>query len=107
MPMIHIEYDNAGVSDHDAEALARAICGIVSRATGIKDVFVYANTAKIKVQVAPIEIFVRMTAAKIKDENALMQDIKVKLAEWKLSTNFQYPINLTLIPVNWKIEIGI
>lgn len=105
--MIHIEYNNVSVMERDAEVLSKAICAIVSEATGIKDVFVYANTARIKVQVAPIEVFIRMTAAKIKDEDALMHEIKAKLAEWKTSANFQHPINLTLIPMHWKIEIGI
>jgi len=107
MPMIHIEYDDVNVAEGNADALSRAVCDIVSKATGIDDVFVYANAARIKVHVAPIEIFVRMTAAKIKDEDALMDEIKTKLAEWKASTGFRHPINLTLIPMNWKIEIGI
>lgn len=105
--MIHVEYNDATVAESDAETLSKVICIIVSKATGIEDVFVYGNTARIKVQAAPIEVFVRMTAAKIKDENVLLHEIKAKLAEWKASAGFQHPINLTLIPMHWKIEIGI
>ncbi len=80
---------------------------VVSEATGIADVFVYANSAKIKVQIAPIEIFVEMSAPKIMDADALIGEIKKKLSEWKAANNFTHPINLTLIPMNWKVEIGI
>lgn len=107
MPLIKLEYDNSKVNDQDVELLSQAIRDIVSETTGIADVFVYANTAKIKVQIAPIEIFVEMTAAKIADEDILMNQIKTKLKEWKDQTNFTHPINLTLIPMNWKVEIGI
>jgi hypothetical protein len=48
-----------------------------------------------------------MTAKKIKDETQLINAIKAKLFVWKTSTNFGHPINLTLIPMNWKVEIGI
>lgn len=107
MPLINLEYDNNEVSDVDAEILSKAIREIVSITTGIEDVFVYANTAKIKIQVAPIEIFVQMTAGKIQDETVLMNEIKNKLKEWKEQVNFNHPINLTLIPMNWKVEVGI
>lgn len=107
MPLINLEYDNAKVSDSQVEMLSQAIRDIVSEATKIEDVFVYANTAKIKVQVAPIEIFVHMTASKIENETTLIEKIKTKLKDWKSENNFTHPINLTLIPMNWKIEIGI
>lgn len=105
--MINVEYDDAKVSDSEIENLSKSVRDIVSEATGIEDVFVYANSAKIKVKVAPIEIFVRMTAKKIVDEATLVETIKTKLKEWKASSNFQHSINLTLIPMNWKVEIGI
>lgn len=107
MPLIKLEFDDSKVPDKDIAALSQAVRDIVSNVTGIADVFVYANSAKIKVQIAPIEIFVEMSAPKIKDIDALMADIKEKLSEWKKSVNFAYPINLTLIPMNWKVEIDI
>ena len=48
-----------------------------------------------------------MSAHKIVDQDELMQEIKSKLKEWKDKNNFAHPINLTLIPMQWKIEIGI
>jgi hypothetical protein len=107
MPLIKLEFDDSLVPVPDAERLSKAARDIVSETTGIHDVFVYANSSKIKVQVAPIEIFVEMSAPKIKDVDALMADIKAKLSAWKKSANFAHPINLTLIPMNWKVEIDI
>ena len=107
MPLITIEYDNNEVLEPEIQELSQAIQKIVSSATDIKDVFVYTNTAHIKVSIAPIEIFVRMSANKIKNEDDLVGEIKVKLKEWKVSVDFKHPINLTLIPMNWRIEIGI
>jgi hypothetical protein len=106
-PLIRLEYDDSEVSDKAVEEVSKAIRDIVSETTGISDVFVYANTAKIKIQVAPIEIFVEMSAKKIKDEDGLMNEIKTKLSYWKSANGFDHPINLTLIPMNWKVEIGI
>lgn len=67
----------------------------------------YGNSSQIKVKIAPIEIFVEMSAPKIKDLDKLTGDIKNRIIEWKKETNFGYPINLTIIPMSWKIEVGI
>lgn len=107
MPLIRLEYDDTEVVDSDIEALSKAVRDIVSETTGIADVFVYANTARIKVQIAPVEIFIEMTAKKIKDEDMLLGEIRTKLSQWKVSHGFQHPINLTLIPMHWKVEVGI
>jgi len=88
MPLINLEYDDKNVSEMDAEAVSSAVREIVSEATGIADVFVYANTAKIKVQVAPIEIFVQMSANKITDADKLITEIKSRLSDWKKSSKF-------------------
>ena len=107
MPVINLEYDDSQISEKDVKLLSEAIRNIVSNVTHIEDVFVYANSAKIKIKTAPIEIFVRMSDWKIKDQDVLMNEIKSRLKEWKQENNFKYLINLTLIPMNWKIEIGI
>lgn len=107
MPMIHIEYDNSQLSDELITKLSEGIQKIVSDVTQIEDVFVYANSAQIKIKIAPVEIFVRMTASKISDRGALIGEIKNKLAEWKTENDFQQPINLTLIPMDWNVEVGI
>ena len=37
----------------------------------------------------------------------LFEEIKNKLVDWKKENNFEYPINTTLTPMNWKFEVGI
>jgi hypothetical protein len=107
MPLIRIEFDNATVADEDARAVSVAVRDIVSRETSIEDAFVYANSSHIKIQVAPIEIFVEMSAHKIKDIDALVLRIKESLCGWKKTIGFPHRINFTLIPMTWKVETGI
>jgi len=107
MPVITIEYDDKAVSDEDMKALCDGIQEIVSTTTQIDDVSVYAHSAKIKVKHAPIEIFVRLSAHKVTDLDALLSEIKEKLSIWKKKCQYRHLLNLTVIPMNWKFEIGI
>ncbi len=107
MPLINLEYNRAQVSDPDAELLANAVREIVSEATAIEDVFVYADSAKIQIKTAPIEIFIRMSSSIITDADSLTDQIKTKLKDWKTKNGFSHPINLTLIPMTWNIAIDI
>ena len=107
MPVIRIDYDDEKLDKDEILTLSNAIQKIVSETTKIEDVFVYANSSQIKVKIAPIEIFVQMSSHKIKDVDKLVNEIKAKLSDWKKKNAFHHPINLTLIPMNWKIEIGI
>ncbi len=107
MPVIRIDYDDEKVGKKEVTALSIAIQKIVSDATNIEDVFVYANSSQIKIKIAPIEIFIQMSAHKIKDEDALVEEIKSQLSHWKKKSEFKHLINLTFIPMKWKIEIGI
>lgn len=107
MPLIRIEYDDNQVSAEAAKTLSEFVRDLVSEVTDIKDVFVYTNSSQIKIQVAPIEIFIEMSASKIKDKEQLASDIKERLGLWKKTNVFAYPINLTLIPVDWVVEIDI
>lgn len=105
MPLIRIEYDN--ISESDIRGLSQSVRDIVSHVTGIEDVFVYANSSQIKIRVAPVEIFVEMSANKISNADELIEKIKSGISDWKKTSSFNYPINLSLIPMSWKIEIGI
>ncbi len=105
--MIKIEFDDQVVSDDDMKKLSLAVRDIVSEVTGIKDVFVYANSARIKVAIAPIEIFIQMSAEKIKDQSDTINAFKLSIREWKKNNSFSYPINLTLVPMHWSVEIDI
>ena len=107
MPRIKIQYDDARVEKSDILNLSNAIQKIVAEVTGIEDVFVYGNSSEIKIKIAPIEIFVQMSAHKIKNEEELIGAIKKSLSNWKKENNFKYPINLSLIPMNWKVEVEI
>jgi Cu/Ag efflux pump CusA len=107
MPLIKLEYDNSKVSKEEAQILSEAIQRIVSEVTEIEDVFVYGNSAEIKVKIAPIEIFVEMSDYKIKDKEELINTFKEHLSKWKIENSYAHPINLTLIPMPWKVEVGI
>lgn len=69
MPMINIEYDDSKLKEQEILSISEAIQKIVSETTNIKDVFVYANTSKIKVRISPIEIFIRMSQHKIENRD--------------------------------------
>jgi hypothetical protein len=107
MPTIRIDYDNNQIKDEDVLRLSKAAQKIVSEVTDIEDTFVYANSPHIKVKIAPIEIYVQLSAQKIKDVDKLFQEIKERLSAWKKETNFEHPINFTLMPMQWKFEIDI
>jgi len=107
MPMITIKYDDKKVKDENIVELGKVVQRIVIEATGIKEVFVYADSPKIKIDVAPIEVFIEMTGRIIEDKTLLLQEIKSKLSEWKKENNFEYPITLTLTPMDWIFEVDI
>lgn len=105
--MINIKYDDAKIQDEKIVTLSNALIKIVRDATQIPEVFVYADSPRIKIGVAPIEVFVEMSKSKISDREALFQDIQNKLSEWKNSTAFEEPVTITLIPMDWRFEVGI
>ncbi len=107
MPTIRIDWDDEKLSRDEVMDLSEAIQKIVAEVTGIEDTFVYANSAQVKVKIAPVEILVELDKKAIKDEDQLIKQIRSKLAEWKQQHGFKHPINLTLIPMDWKVEIGI
>jgi len=107
MPIIRIDFDGEKVSDKEILSLSKSIQKIVSQSTNIEDVFVYANSPQIKINIAPIEIFIKMSVEKTKNITELMATIKSSLQHWKKEKNFPQSINLTIIPMNWKIEINI
>lgn len=107
MPVINIEYDIKRVTEDEIRRLSEAMHEIVSRVTSIEDVPVYSTSPSIQIEVSPIEVFVKISAHKVADADKLIADIKSNVVSWKKENNFTIPINLTLIPMQWKIEIGI
>lgn len=107
MPTIRIDFDNEKVSEQEIRVLSEATQKIVSEITAIEDVFVYANSSQIKVKVAPIELYVQMSAHKIQNLDELFDQIKSRISEWKKQEGFNQPINLTLMPMTWKFEVDV
>ncbi len=107
MPVINIEFDADKVSEEDMQLLCDGAHEVVSKVTEIEDVPVYAHSAEFKTAIAPIEVFIRLSAHKVKDVEALTADLKQAFITWKNGNNFNHPINMTFIPMNWKIEIDI
>ena len=105
--MVTIKFDDTKVQDDKILELSKAIQKIVSVATGIEDVFVYADSPKIKVNIAPIEIFIELSASITEHKIDLSTIIREEIVRYKKDNDFEYPINLTLIPMNWKFEVGI
>ncbi len=107
MPIIKIDYDDCVIQEDTIKLLSKAVQKIVIDHTNINEVMVYANTAQIKIDVDPIEIFIEMSA-KINDAHPnLTHAIKADIIKWKSDNNFTTPINLTIIPMQWHMEIGI
>ena len=102
MPIIRLDYDSDKVSQAEATALSEAAQKIVSEATGIEDVFVYGNSSEIKLKVAPVEIFVEMSAQKIADADKLIAEIKSRLLGWEKKRKFPRPLKITPISRQWK-----
>lgn len=105
--MINIKYDSDKVKDEEVVLLSKAVQKIVQDTTKISEVFVYADSPKIRIDVAPIEIFVEMSASKVTDREQLFQEIKTKLSEWKKVSSFSSPISITLTPIDWCFEVNI
>jgi len=106
MPVIRVEYDDAVVSEDDARAVCAAAQKTVA-ATGFKEVFVYGNSSHIKINIAPIEIWIEASDHKIQNAEALAKEIRSGMSKWKADTGFPHLINLTLIPMQWKLELDI
>lgn len=107
MPIIRIDYDNNKIQKTDVETMSEAIRLIVSKHTDIAEVFVYANASEIILKADPIEIFVEMSAPIMEKRPDLMAKVKADIQAWKKENDFTLPLNLTLIPMTWEMEIGI
>ncbi len=105
--MITIKYDDARVPAEEVTVLGHVLKQIVQKATQIPEVFVYADSPRIKIDVAPIEVFVEMSASKIADKDTLFRDIKARFVSWKQEAGFSHPVTITLTPMEWIFETGL
>jgi hypothetical protein len=94
------------VTESEATAVCKKVKEIVE-GTGFKEVFVYGNSSHIKINIAPLEIWVEASAYKITDSDVLAKDVRDQLSTWKTQTNFPHKINLTIIPMQWSLELEI
>lgn len=107
MPVIKVKYDDAVLTETEANDICLAAQRIVKEATGIEATFVYGNSAHIKIDIPPVEVLVEMSEHKIDDEDALLKKISDGLRAWKKESSFPHLINLALIPMHWKIDFEI
>lgn len=105
--MINVKYDDAKVDDANIISLSKALQKIVSEATTIPETFVYADSPKIKIDVAPIEVFIEMSASIVPNKVELFEKIQNGFVAWKRESGFEYPVTITLTPVDWKFEVGL
>lgn len=107
MPIVRIDFNREVIDESQVKLLSEAVQKIVAEETKIEDVIVYANDSQIKVKAWPIEIFVQMSEQKIVDEDILFESLKSRIVDWKKVSGFSHPINLTFIPMKWRIEVGL
>ncbi len=107
MPLVKVEYDESKIGKDVMTKLCEALREIVIQSTNIPEVYVYANSSQIRIQVNPIEVFVEMSSHKVGDIDLLMENIKTLLQKRKLDNNFTVPIVLTIIPMHWIFEVDI
>lgn len=107
MPVIRIDFDGKQVTEEEVMKLCEGVQSIVATATGIEDTFVYANSPQISYKIAPIEVFVQLSEHMIEDVDQLVETLKTGLHQWKQESGFRWPINLSFIPMKWKIEIDV
>ena len=107
MPVVSIEYDKTKVTDEQMKTFVKDVYEIVSNATDIKEVPVYANAADITYKIYPLEVFVRVSAHKVPDREAVTEEITKGLSVWRKENSFEHLINFTLMPEDWNLSIDI
>lgn len=109
MPIIRIEYDPDKVTTEQITLLATDVVEYTKEVTGIPEVYAWANVSQIRINIDPVDIIIELSAHKVPNGDAgkLSKPIAAKIKQWKTDHNFTQPINLTVTPVNWQLEIGI
>ena len=105
MPTIQMLYDDSVISEKEIKELGlflRELC-LNSKNLNVKASFAYAENPKIKVNLFPIEIYIKITRSKILNQGALLKEIENGLRHWKVSKEFPHPINILLMPMDWEI----
>ncbi|MGH7195819.1 MAG: hypothetical protein ACREGA_03510 [Candidatus Saccharimonadales bacterium] len=109
MPIIRVEYDPDKVTAEKITQLAKDVVEFTKEVTGIPEVYAWVNASQIRINIDPVDIFVELSDHKVPEGDAskLSKPIASKIKQWKTENNFTQPINLTITPVKWQLEIGI
>ena len=107
MPLIQVLYDDTKITTAKMEKFCRAVKEVVADVTGINEVFVWGNSATIKIDVDPIEVIIEMSDHKVSDLEKLTSDISERVSAWKKENNFTTPATITVIPMHWKFILGV
>lgn len=110
MPTIQILFDDSVVKQSEVLELGSALREICLGAKNLQNVtfaFAYGENPKIKVGLAPLEVYVKITRPKIINEQKLAGELRDKLSAWKKQANFNHPINILLMPMDWLVEDSI
>jgi len=105
--MITIYYHNQALLHDEAQFLTTGLQSVVSTVMEKKDVFAIANHDQYAAASNPIEVFVQVNRAKIDNPADLTEKIAAALIAWKQNNNFDYQINLNVMPVEWHAKLGI
>jgi hypothetical protein len=109
MPIIRVEYDPDKISAEEITELSQAAVEFTREVTGIPETYAWVNASDIRIDIDPVDIIVEISAHKVPDGDPkkLSGPIADKIRQWKAEHQFTQPINLTVTPVNWALEIGI
>lgn len=107
MPEINVKYDEKKVSQEEIQLFCENIYQITLNTKAFKEVFLYANSSQISINIAPIEVIISTGAHVMNKDKEIISKIKLGLQEFKEKTEFKHPINLTLIPMVWETEFNI
>jgi hypothetical protein len=109
MPIIRVEYDPDKIAPEQITELSKAVVEFTKEVTGIPETYAWVNASQIRIDIDPVDIIVEISAHKVPDGDPkqLSGPIADKIRHWKDEHRFEQPINLTVTPVNWALEIGI
>jgi hypothetical protein len=105
MPVIKLEFDDSIVNTDTTKEFCEAIRRIVVDSTGLpeNEICLYGNNSQIKINVAPIQVWLEISDYKVSDVDKLANDIRDQIVEWKDKTKFAHQIKFMLVPKNQKI----
>jgi len=109
MPIIRVEYDPDKVSAEQITQLTQDVVAFTKEVTGIPEVYAWVNASQIRINIDPVDIFIELSAQKVpnSDPSVVSKPIADRIRQWKIDHNFNQPVNLTVTPVQWQLEIGI